>query len=161
MKKVISIITILVFSILPLSFGVVAVEPDEISQLAQNQNITYYIDGSYVISTLSDDSSQNAAKASTKVGSRTNSFFNSNNVLQWTVKVTGTFSYTGSTSTCTASSVSYTIYNDSWKMKSAVASKSGATAIGDFTVKYYLLLIPVQTEILRLTVKCSPSGVLS
>ena len=157
MRRLVPMIAILILVLVPLSIGAEATTAQDIPQLSQGQEITYYADGSYTISTLSAA----PAKASIRTGSRSISFYNSKNEKQWTIAVSGTFSYNGSTATCTASSVSYTIHESIWKMSSATASRSGASAIGDFTVKRYLLLIPVQTENVRVTVSCSPSGVLS
>ena len=87
--------------------------------------------------------------------------YNSNNEIQWEVCVKGTFTYTGSSATCTKSTVSYKIYNDHWKVTSAVASKSGRTATGEFTLKRYFLGVPTKTVNETLTLTCSNTGVCS
>lgn len=166
MKRVMSTVFILLLIVLPLSLSVSASGNGSEEQILGDHEVVYFEDGSYAIVTISEDpvlsDSQSSTKAAqTKSGSKSISFYSSNNVIQWTVTVSGTFSYDGSSATCTASSVSSVIYVNDWKVTSAVASKSGNKAIGDFTVKRYVLLIPVQTETVKLTLACSASGALS
>ena len=157
MKKLISAILILVLAVFPLSISVSANGQDAEVQLSENQEMIRYSDGSYAIITLSEEFINRA----TKNGSKSYNFYGANGVLGWTVTLNGTFSYDGSSASCTSSSVSHAIYDSVWKVTSQAASRSGAAAIGDFTVKRYTLLIPVQTETVKLTITCSPSGTLS
>ena len=52
----------------------------------------------------------------------------------WKLTVHGSFTYTGISATCTASSVTYEIYSSSWSCSSTSSSRSGntATATGTF-----------------------------
>ena len=88
-------------------------------------------------------------------------FKNSDGEAQWSATLRGTFTYTGSSATCTASSISYTIENSKWKISSATASKSGNTASGHITAKRYTFGIPVQTVEAPIAISCSATGVLS
>ncbi len=121
--------------------------------------VEYLEDGSYIVTTVvfSDIS----LLATTKTGSKTDTLYNSNNEKQWSVTLTGTFSYTGSSATCTNSKTSYQVFDSSWKVTSSAASKSGRTAKGEFTVKKYVLGIATKTEKSTITISCSNSGVLS
>ncbi len=103
----------------------------------------------------------NYSRASVKTGSRTISHKDSDGTTLWTYKITGTFSYTGSTSTCTAVSDSYTISNDNWHMSSHSCSKSGNTANGTVTMKYKVLGITANTITRNISLSCSASGTLS
>lgn len=76
-------------------------------------------------------------------------------------KLTGTFTYNGSTSSCTSATYSTTIYDDTWKFTSKSASKSGNTATGKFTAKKYLLIIPIQTVTKTITLTCDKNGNIS
>ena len=156
MKKIVSLISILALTVFPFTINTSAAN-QPVNQLTANQQIEYYSDGSYAITTLTENPVNRASKG----GSKSYSYYNSDNVLAWRVTLDGTFYYDGGTSSCTSSSVYYTIYNNIWKVTSAVASRSSNKAIGDFTVKRYLLLVPVQTETVRLTITCSPNGTLS
>lgn len=169
MKKIISAIVLLTMMIFPLSTNAFAANGNAPILLVDNQSIEYYEDGSYSIITVSAENSainapsQNASAAVTQTitGSKSSSYYSSNDELQWTVTLRGTFSYNGSSATCTQSTVSSVIYDSNWKVTSAVASKSGATAIGDFVVKYYTLLVPIKTINVHLTITCSANGTLS
>ncbi len=170
MKKLLSSITVLIMIIYTLTISVSAVNLTVAqSQKEETQQIVYYEDGSYAIITFSEEASvsntqsqeRSLAVTQTKAGSKNCSFYNDDDELQWVVTLRGVFSYNGSSATCTESTVSSTVYYSNWKVTSAVASKSGATAIGDFVVKRYTLLVPVQTENVHLTITCSANGNLS
>ena len=120
--------------------------------------IETYDDGSYGVITITVVT--DPSKASTS-GQKSYDYYNSNNVLQWSIYLKGTFTYTGSSATCTSASTSYSINNNSWSVTKAQASRSGATATGEFTVKKYTLGVPTQTVNKTLTLTCSPTGVLS
>ena len=87
---------------------------------------------------------------------KTATFYNSDNVAQWSATLKGTFTYNGSSATCTASSITHKIYSSNWKTASASTTKSGNKA----TAKRYLI-VPVQTVEKTITLTCSASGVLS
>ena len=126
-----------------------------------DSSIEFFSDGSYMTTTIQIESEASTRATSTKTGSKIDRFYDSDGVLQWTITLKGTFTYNGSTSTCTNSEVSYSVSDSKWKVKEAVASKSGSSAIGDFVVKRYALLIPVQTESVHMTLTCSANGTLS
>lgn len=120
--------------------------------------IETYDDGSYSVITITVVT--DPSKASTS-GQKSFDYYNSNHVLQWSIYLNGTFTYTGSSATCTAASTSYSISNNSWTVTKAKASRSGATATGEFTVKRYELGVLAQTVNKTLTLTCSATGVLS
>lgn len=81
--------------------------------------IETFSDGSYIKSVLIDDStdcSSLARKTSTKTGRRVYSYESSSGKLLWTITITGTFSYTGSSSKCTKSEISTTCPASNWKL---------------------------------------------
>lgn len=67
-------------------------------------------DGGYIIEEITEDSSANVRATSTKTGSKTSTRYDSNNTAIFAVKVTGTFSYTGSSSSATSSTATVYIY---------------------------------------------------
>ena len=123
----------------------------------------YYTDGSYAKIVITEDSSSSKATKATQTKSGTKGwiFYNANGVQLWKVQITGTFSYTGSTSTCTNVTKATFLYDNAWKVTAESCSKSGNKAMGSFTVKRYALLIPVQTENVSITLTCSANGTLS
>lgn len=150
-----------IFLSLILAFSVLVINASaESDKNVKTSNITYFEDGSYVVTVLTETDGISRA-TSTKTGQKTTTYYGSDDVAIWKATLTGTFSYTGSSSSCTAASVTYEIYNDNWKIPSATATKSSNKAIADITAKRYLLGIPVQTVEKTITITCSASGTLS
>ncbi len=154
MKKIVSIILIICF--LALSF------PASVFAKDIQESISYFEDGSYTVVSIQDSDSlfmkvlQNLR--STKTKTITAKHYDSNNELEWTASLTGTFTYNGVTASCTSVSKSTTIYDNAWRCTASSCSKSGATATGDFTFKRYVLLVPVQTINQNITMTCDPNG---
>lgn len=156
MKKKIFISLVMTIAVLISCFSMPAYAAEE--QIV-NTTIEYFEDGSYIVTTITEEA--NNSRASTKIGSKISTYNNSDGETFWTYKITGTFSYTGSSSTCIAVSDSYTISNDNWHMSSHSCSKSGNKAFGTITMKYKLLGITTDTVSKDLTLTCSATGVLS
>lgn len=157
MKRLISVI--LSILMLAMTLGTYASAISEPQEAAYTSYTTYFEDGSYIITTISEESSITRA-ASSKTGQKTATFYNSDNVAQWSATLKGTFTYNGSSATCTASSITHKIYSSNWKIASASATKRGNKATGKATAKRYLI-VPVQTVEKTITLTCSASGVLS
>ena len=128
-------------------------------------SVEYYPDGSYGVTTLTISESGNSNSASLRAavtsGTKNYTHYDSNNNALWKVTLTGYFSYTGTSATCTSATPSYVVYDSAWRVTKATASCSGNTATGEFTAKKYVLGIPIQTVNKTLTITCSPTGVLS
>ncbi len=155
MKRLLSVVLIILMVAMCNITSFAIVEKDKAEMI-------YFEDGSYIeVVVIESDETFLTYATKTKTGDKVLSYKDSDGNLKWKVTLTGTFTYTGSSSTCTASTISYNVYDDNWKMKEATASKSGNKAIGDVTAKRYLLGIPVQTVEETITLTCSASGVLS
>lgn len=154
MKKIVSVL----LSIMILFAFPIAVYAEEGNQTTTT-SVEYFDDGSYMVTIIEEEPA--LTRASTKSGSKTKSYYDSDDELQWVAKLSGTFSYTGSSATCTKSSVTYTIYGSNWKATDSEATKSGRTATGKFTFKKYLTFVPMFTQNITLTLSCSNSGTLS
>lgn len=158
MKKIISIVLCVVCVFSVFSVNVFA----ETAETVVNETVEYLEDGSYIVTTITEELNSSVARATnTKTGTKKSTLYNSNDEPMVVLKLTATFNYTGSSATCTSASTSYTVYNDNWKVTSATATKSGNKATGNFTSKRYTLLIPVQTINSTVTITCSNSGTLS
>lgn len=158
MKKILSVIVSLVLIICFCVTGV-AVDTDRASSQTY---VEYFEDCSYLTITIEEEKSLiSTFAANTKKGSKTITYTDSNDEAQWTATVKGTFAYTGTTAMCTASSITYTVSNDNWKITSATASKTMNKAVGNVTAKKYTLGVPVKTVEETVTLICSASGVLS
>lgn len=146
MKRVVSVLMLVffLFSALPVAGAAEAVSEERI-ELG---------DGYYLIA----ETFQSGARASKSVsGSKPYTYYNASDVAQWKATLYGTFTYTGSSATCTASSISITIYNNSWSTSSKSASKSGNKATGSVTMKQST----VKSVPVSLSLSCSASGTLS
>lgn len=99
-------------------------------------------------------------KAATKSGSKTKEYENSSGEVMWSVTVYGTFTYNGTTSSCTSASHSTTAPGEDWSIRSASSSKSGncATATATATKKSFLFS---KDYTMSVNLYCSPYGILS
>ena len=146
MKRVVSVLMLVLFlfSVLPMAGAAEAVSEERI-ELG---------DGYYLIA----ETFQSGARASKSVsGSKPYTCYDSAGTALWKVTLYGTFTYTGSSATCTASSISTTIYDSSWSTGSKSASKSGNKATGSATMKKST----VKSVPVSLSLSCSASGSLS
>lgn len=146
MKRVVSILMLVffLFGALPMTGTAEAVSEERIE-----------LGGGYY---LIAETFQSGARASKSVsGSKPYTCYNSAGTALWKVTLYGTFTYTGSSATCTASSVSTTIYDSSWSTGSKSASKSGNKATGSVTMKQST----VKSVPVSLSLSCSASGSLS
>lgn len=116
-------------------------------------------DGYYIITTIEE---KNILRSSqTKSGTKTKKFYNDKDQVMWSVSVHGTFTYTGSNSKCTASTVSTTCPGSTWKIISCNASKTGNKATASATAGQYILGQLSYKVSKSVTLTCSPSGKLS
>ena len=146
MKRVVSVLMLVffLFSALPMAGAAEAVSEERI-ELG---------DGYYLIA----ETFQSGARASKSVsGSKPYTCYDSAGTALWKVTLYGTFTYTGSSATCTASSISTTIYDSSWSTGSKSASKSGNKATGSATMKKST----VKSVPVSLSLSCNASGSLS
>ena len=125
----------------------------DINGIDLDDEIVYYDDGSFAVISLQVD---DGTRGGTKTASKSYKFYNSSDVLQWTFKVTGTFSYTGTSATATAVSTSYSISKNCWSYGHATKSKSGNTVTG---TGYFIN--SGNTKSGTVTIKCSKTGVIS
>ena len=121
-------------------------------------NVIYFEDGSYITVELVVIESRTT---NTKTGSKVYHYRDGDGVELWNATLQGTFTYNGTSATCTASNVSVSIINDNWYTVSKSASKSGASATGEATVGRKLLGITIKKETVSMRLTCSASGVLS
>lgn len=154
MKKVLSLILAVILAISCLSFNIFAADDP-----TANDEIISLENGYYAVVTIEESNVSRATR--TKSGTKDLSVYDNSDNLCFVVTITGIFSYTGSSATCTSASISYNIHLDNWKIKSATATKSGNKAVGNFTAKRYTLGIPVETVEQTFYLTCSATGVLS
>ena len=132
--------------------------PTNINALEENYNTTYYENGYYYEISISVT---NSVARSAKEGSKTIYCKNSAGKTMWSLTVKGTFTYNGSTSSCTSASASTSITDATWKITNKSSSKSGNTAKATATAICYLNGNPINSATKTVSLKCSASGKLS
>ena len=86
---------------------------------------------------------------------------NSSGTILWTATVTGTFTYNGTTASCTNASYSTEVNASTWSEQSGTAYPSGNTAIADVVMMRKLLFIVVETVPVTIPLTCDKNGNLS
>lgn len=149
-KRIFSfLLAILIFvSVLPVARAAESVE----------EEIIYLEDGQYLVITITESLSR---ATNSKTGAKMIEWKDTDGALLWKAVLSGTFTYNGTTATCTASSVSVTVYADNWYEVSKTAGKSGASATGSVTMGRKVLGITVAKDTYGMTLTCSPTGTLS
>lgn len=128
---------------------------------ADSSYVEYYSDGSYSVFTVETDNFAIARAAGTKSGTAQREHYSSAGELQWKVTLKATFSYNGSTSSCTSvDNVAVNIYDSDWSMLSKSSSKSGNTATANVTMGRAQLVGTAKVPI-TLTLTCDKNGNLS
>lgn len=100
------------------------------------------------------------SRAATKSGYKTSNYRDENDVIMWSVTVNGTFTYNGTTSSCTSVSRSTTAPGANWSIKSSSCSKSGNCATATATATHKGVLISKDYS-MTVNLYCSPYGILS
>ena len=88
---------------------------------------------------------------------KTTNIKNTNGAILWSVSITATFTYDGSTSRCISCSPSTETYSSSWTIQSTSSSKSGNSATAIATANYASLKNYTQS----VTISCSKNGTVS
>ena len=122
------------------------------------KEITYLADGSYIITTITEENARTSpyAAAQTKSGSKTSTVYSASGASLYSITVHGTFSYNGSSATAKSASYSHTENSPLWSFSSGSASVSGATATASGTFKSVLT-----SKTLTVSLSCSAGGTLS
>lgn len=144
--------------LLGLTLVLMLILPTNINALEENYNTTYYENGYYYEISISVT---NSVARSAKKGSKTIYCKNSAGKTMWSLTVKGTFTYNGSTSSCTSASASTSITDATWKITNKSSSKSGNTAKATATAICYLNGNPINSQTKTVTLKCNANGKLS
>lgn len=128
--------------------------------LAAQSEVIHYDDGSYAVITV--EKAVGTARATNYTsGSKEYKYYSSSNVIQWKATLNATFTYTGSSATCTkVNSLNVTIYDSAWSVGSKSTSKSGNTAYGYLTMNG-AIIGGTQGVPVTLTLSCDKNGNLS
>jgi len=123
------------------------------------EEVTRYEDGSYTVTTVEKSAVTRAS--GTTSGRNIKNHYSSDNVLQWRAVLDASFSYNGSSATCTSvNSFNVTIYNSDWSVGSKSTSRSGNTAYGYLTMNRKIVG-GTQGVPVTVTLSCDKNGNLS
>ena len=123
-----------------------------------NVRMIYLETGAYIVITIQESGGR---ASGTKSGTARYDYYGSDGVKQWTATLNGTFTYNGTSATCTSSSCSVSISNSAWYLISKSASKSGNTATGSVNMGRKILGVTTAKEAIDLTLSCDANGNLS
>jgi hypothetical protein len=143
------------------AFSETSLSPNE--PIAEVPRVNYLSDGSRIVTTIDVDSPvfSPLLEASAKTASKTVSYMSSTGTQLWYLRVTGTFTYNGTTSSCTSATVSAAPQVSAWVINSKSASTSGNQAIANTTAKLHVGTTVAQTVDRTATLTCSSTGDLS
>lgn len=145
------LLTLLILTMLPMS--VFAADSPTV-----NEQIIYFENGSYITIELTKTETR---ALNLITGNKTYTFRNSEGTEAWRAVLTGTFSYNGSSATCTVSTCDVTITNTNWYVISKTASKSGNIARSSLTMGRRFAGITVDELDVNLKLTCDANGNLS
>lgn len=157
MKKSLSLFIALITVISMLSVpSALAQEPPT----ADEPQIIVYEDGSYLVTTieLCGVQAASATKTNTETRTKTVTYYSQSGDVEWKVEVVGTFTYDGTTATCTTAICTASIYNKKWYVVSKSASKSKNVAYGNAVMGYKMLGVTVDKKTCKLALTCDPNG---
>ena len=150
MKRVLPIFLVLTIAIF--------VFPMYANAAEKENNVVYFDDGSYMTAEVIT----NRMRASGSVtGNKIKTYYDSEGNTKWKAVLTGSFTYTGSSATCTSASIDVTIYDSNWYVVSKSASKSGNTASASVTMGKKVAGVTVSKVSVNLTLSCDANGNLS
>jgi len=167
MKKTIMILLSALFLLVG---GPLTVHASE--QVLISSTVEFEDDGYYVTEIRSDldlarvDTEINngllrATTTKTKSGSKSITFYNASGVSQWKMTLSGSFTYTGSSSKATSASCSVSIYDSAWSIASKSASYSSNSASATAKMNRKFAGVVTQTESKSLKLTCDKKGTLS
>lgn len=126
-------------------------------------NTAYLDNGDSITTELTVDQNPVSTCATTKTtsGSKTVKYRNASGNILWSFTLSASYTYNGSSATCTSVSTSSSINDTAWKLSNITKSKSSNKATGSVTAKEYFLGVPFNTVTESLTLTCNASGNLS
>ncbi len=125
---------------------------------ASDMDTVYFADGSCLEITVHEDQSKSTG---TKNGTKVYVYKNNAGEAKWQAVLNGTFTYSGTSASCTASSCNVTIYIDDWYVISKTTGKSGATATAELTMGYKVFGITAKKVPVSMSLTCDVNGKLS
>lgn len=152
MRKIFSLLIVIVIVLGFLPANTYATDKTE------SRNIIAFEDGSYIEIIVADIS---ARATNTKNGYKTYTYYDSADNVEWQAKLSASFTYNGTTSSCNSASCTVTVYDSKWYEVSNTTTRSGSTATTQLTMGRKLLGITVSKPAYTITLTCDKDGNLS
>lgn len=153
MKRVISLFLTMLTILMVLPITALGVE-----EAQETEDIIWTDDGGYIV--ITTQSAQTRASG-TRTESRMGTYYDSKDNVEWRITLTATFTYNGTTSSCTAASCDVTIYDSMWYLISKSVTKSGNTATATVTLGFKVLGVTVSKPTYTLSLSCDKDGNMS
>lgn len=124
-----------------------------------SREVTYYPDGTYLVTEITQSASTVSARSSTQYtsGSKTTSMYSNSGEKLFSLTVNGSFTYNGKTSEAISARYSYSISHSAWTFNNGNATCSGRTAQATATFRS-TLVVP---KTLTVSLSCDIDGVLT
>lgn len=150
MKKILSILLVAVtlLSVIPTMRVSAQSKTDDL-------DIIYLEDGGYILVEILSDNNQSRA---TVLKSKNYTRYDGNDEMQWKITLTGSFTYNGTTASCSSCSCTVTIYDDIWYTDSKTSWVSGNSANATVVLGRKMLGVTVKRETVNLTLTCDKNG---
>lgn len=118
-------------------------------------DIIYLEDGGYIMVELNTNSNTARTTISkSKVVTR----YSGDDEMQWQIRLSGSFTYNGSSAGCSSCNCTVTIYNNIWYTESKTSWANGNTANATVVMARELLGVTVKRETVDLTLTCDKNG---
>lgn len=135
-----------------------ALFPTNASAASPSQKTKQLPNGDFIIYSIDDANTDLIQLCSTRITKTKTCRYYHNNTLQWSVSVTGTFTYGSKTSKCISSRVSSKTNAAGWKITKTSASRHKNIASVKATAKHYYNNLLINTLTRTVKLKCSPTG---
>lgn len=146
------IIALLLFSICILTLPIEAyADVHEKSSVV----VEYFEDGSYLEEVLLESFTR---ASGIKTASKSKNYRNSDGILAWSITVTGTFTYDGTSAKCTAADCNVSITDSAWYTVSKSTSKNGATASASVVMGEMVSGVTIEQISTNITITCNANG---
>lgn len=150
--KVFALVLVMAMLTSALPVGALAAENDV------RTDVIYYDDGSYLEVTTGETLARTTYG---KTGYKKLTYRDGSDNVEWVATLTATFTYNGTTATCTNASCTVDISENAWYVVSEATSRSGSTATTNLTMGEKLLLITIAKYDYTITLTCDKDGNLS
>lgn len=151
MKRVLSCILLVAMLICVFPMNCYAMEDN-------SKTVTYFEDGSYEIEKIETRAMRSAGSVT---GTKTKTRYASDGTLDWEAVLEGTFTFNGSSATCTSSSCDVSVYDNAWYTVSKSAGRSGSSATASVTMGRKSLGVTVEKVPFSMKLTCDADGNLS